>query len=86
MEENFRNYGDGAKNVRLSNSNIDSLAGLGKVLTNLQKHKIIISMSSLTWLDLSFNNITELGTDGGVDGAPRDAGDVDGELAARRRR
>ena len=65
-EENFRNYGDGAKNVRLSNSNIDSLSGLGKVLTNLQKHKIIISMSSLTWLDLSFNNITELGTDGAI--------------------
>ena len=38
----FRNYGDGAKNIRLSNCMIDSLSGLGKVLTNLQKHKIII--------------------------------------------
>ena len=37
-----RNYGDGAKNIRLSNCMIDSLSGLGKVLTNLQKHKIII--------------------------------------------
>ena len=37
-----RNYGDGAKNLRLSNCSIESLSGLGKVLTNLQKHKIII--------------------------------------------
>ena len=42
-EEGYlRNYGDGAKNIRLSNCMIDSLSGLGKVLTNLQKHKIII--------------------------------------------
>ena len=42
VERYCRNYGDGAKNIRLSNCMIDSLSGLGKVLTNLQKHKIII--------------------------------------------
>ena len=62
----FRNYGEGAANVRLSNCNIVSVVGLGRLMTTLHKHKIVSSISHLTWLDLSFNNIANLNTEAGA--------------------
>ena len=64
--ETFRNYGSGSTNIRLSNSKISSVAGLGRLLTTLSKHSIITNISNLTWLDLSFNNISKLSTDSGA--------------------
>ena len=32
-------------------------------MTTLNKHKIVSSITNLTWLDLSFNNIANLNTE-----------------------
>ena len=61
-----RNYGEGATNVRLSNCEISSVAGLGRLLTSLQRHRITSVLGNLTWLDLSFNTIATLSTDTGA--------------------
>jgi len=63
FQEYIRNYGEGAANVRLSNCNIVSVVGLGRLMTTLNKHKIVSSITNLTWLDLSFNNIANLNTE-----------------------
>ena len=49
--------------MRLSNCNIVSVVGLGRLMTSLHKHKIVSSITSLTWLDLSFNNIANINTE-----------------------
>ena len=53
-------------NIRLSNSSIISLSGLSKVLQSMQKYKLTMGMTNLSWQDLSFNKLTQLGPDGGL--------------------
>ena len=35
-------------------------------MQSMQKYKLTMGMTNLSWLDLSFNKLTQLGPDGGL--------------------